>query len=151
MRMRNSIWRSERIPGSYTGNTSGKSQTSGTFSRSLTSVFSRITWARNKWHSFRGNLLEFWCTKWYEGWIRIYRHRSWGSDQRKDWDGWIFQCKGISTIRTQPVQATDNIKTIYGNWHKINGRRMVVQSKGTTYGCVDKVFFYHKDRKGLQA
>ena len=53
----------------------------------------------------------------------------------------FFITKDISMIGTQPIHANDNIKALYGDWHKIDGKRMVVQGKGTAYEYIVSAFF----------
>ena len=48
----------------------------------------------------------------------------------------FFITKDISMIGTQPIHANDGIKALYGYWHEIDRKRMVVQGKGTTYAHI---------------
>ena len=53
----------------------------------------------------------------------------------------FFVTKDISMIGTQPIHANDNIKTLYGNRHKIDGKRMITEGKGSIYEYIANVLF----------
>ena len=53
----------------------------------------------------------------------------------------FFITKDISMIGTQPIHANANIKALYGNWHKVDGKGMMVQGKGAAYEYIISVLF----------
>ena len=84
-------------------------------------LFSRITWAGNARQSFLRKLLSFdarndtkvgteFIVVDHDGLIR----------EEIGTDG-FFNASVLERLGLNPVHATNNIKTIYGNWHKING------------------------------